>query len=134
MERIREELQNSHYFAKLRKLRLLGFDCIKGLLPPISQKFIDLLNAKIKVKRCAIGKVLEKRLFRGNGFQSVSCLSHKLQGILQAQEDGDYEMIEKIYLAYIPLWSTTSFPPYSYSLFQRRTVRYSRKSRWRLLG
>ena len=110
VERTREELQNDHYFAKLRKLRLLGFDCIKGLLLPISQKSIDLLNAKIKVKRCVIGKVLEKRLFRGNGFQSVSCLSHKLRGILQAQEAGDYDMIEKIYLAYIPAVVDYIFP------------------------
>lgn len=102
IDRIRGELQNNHYFSKLRKFRVLGFDCIKGLLPPISQKSIALSTGKLKVKSCVIGKILEKRVFRGNGFLSVSCLSHKLQGILQAQEAGDLEMTEKIYLAYIP--------------------------------
>jgi len=64
----------------------------------------------MKVKHCALGKLLEKRLIRAKGFFSVSFLSHKLQGILQAEAAGDLEMVEKIYQAYLPATIDYLFP------------------------
>ena len=74
-----ENLHRNTSIAKLRKLQLLGLDCIRVFPPTISPACVKLWSASMKVKHCALGKLLEKRLIRAKGFPSVSFLSHKLQ-------------------------------------------------------
>ena len=110
VESLSEELSKSNYFSRSRKLQLLGLDCIRGFPSDSSHAHVELWSASMKVKHCALGKLLEKRLIRAKGFPSVSFLSHKLQGILQAEAAGDLEMVEKICQAYLPATIDYLFP------------------------
>lgn len=107
---LREQLMDINYLSRVGRLQLTGLDYIRSFPTPVPRKDSFLWNAKMKVKRCAIGKILEKRQMRASGFQDVASLSHKLKGLILAEEQGDFEMAEKIRRGYLPTSADRIFP------------------------
>ena len=97
-------------YSRLRRLELAGLDYIRSFLTPLVSKKASLWSAEMKVKHCAIGKLLEKRQIRANGFQDVASLSHKLKGLILAEKQGDFEMAEKIRRGYLPIAADRILP------------------------
>ena len=107
---LRAQLMDVNYLSTVKRLQLRGLDYIRSFLTPVSHKDSLLWHAKMKVKRCAIGKILEKRQIRANGFRDVASLSHKLKGLILAEKQGDFEMAEKIRRGYLPTSADLIFP------------------------
>lgn len=107
-----ERISQQHQSNTSRKLQLLCLDCVRGFPPSVSPAHCNLWRTKMKVKRCALGKVLEKRLIRAKGFSSVAFLSQRLQGIIQAEAESDLEMVEKINSSDFPIVVEHIFPAF----------------------
>lgn len=105
-----EQLMDVNYLSRVKRLQLTGLDYIRSFPTPVPRKDSFLWHAKMKVKRCAIGKILEKRKIRANGFQDVASLSHKLKGLILAEKQGDFDMAEKIRRGYLPTSADLIFP------------------------
>ena len=88
-------LANCH-FAHFRRIQLVALDYEKPVISDLRKH--SLWTAKMKVRRCAIGKMLEKRHLRSKGFPDIPNLSRKLRAILEAELHEDFDLAEKIRL------------------------------------
>jgi hypothetical protein len=50
----------------------------------------------MKIKRCVVGKMLEKRNIKQRGFPNMLSLSYKLKALLEAEEKQDIDLVVKI--------------------------------------
>ena len=103
-------LTNNTAFTRVQRLQLTGLDYVCGFPASSPAENCNLWNAKMKVRRCAIGKLLEKRLIRATGFQDIASLSRKLKGLILAESQGNLEMAEKIRRGFLPVSADSIFP------------------------
>lgn len=62
----------------------------------ISDSQLTFWNAAMKVKRCIISKIMEKRTLRAKGFSDLSSMSKKLKALQAAEESKDQALVEKL--------------------------------------
>lgn len=103
-------LTDTNKLTRVQRLQLTGLDYICNFPASQHQSFFPLWKAKMKVRRCVIGKLLEKRQIRATGFQGIASLSRKLKGLLIAEAKGDLVMAEKIRRGFLPASADLIFP------------------------
>jgi len=103
-------LTDVNQLTRVQRLQLTGLDYICNFPASPQEELFHLWKAKMKVRRCVIGKLLEKRHIRSTGFQGIASLSHKLKGLILAEAQGDLVMAEKIRRGFLPVSADLIFP------------------------
>ena len=80
-------------FSQLKRAQYSCLDYQKRVLAKRNKTF---WNSAMKVKRCIISKLMEKRAFRAKGFRDIWTMSNKLKALQEAEESNDVFLVEKL--------------------------------------
>lgn len=105
VRKYREVMQMDHWLMRVRRIQQSALDYEKCFGIGESDAYARRLKVFMKVKRCAMGKMLEKRNIKARGFPNMLSLSHKLKALIEAEQSQDTDMIEKLRLEAFPIAS-----------------------------
>lgn len=92
----REERQLDHWLIRVKRIQQSALDYEKRFEGKEAERHMKRWKTHMKIKRCAVGKMLEKRNIKQRGFPNMLSLSYKLKALLEAEEKQDIDLVEKI--------------------------------------
>jgi len=110
IQNYRAERQLDHWLVRVRRIQQSALDYEKRFEGPNAKVLVKKWKIRMKVKRCAIWKMLEKRTIKECGFSNMLSLTPKLNALLAAEENQDFDMIAKIHLETFPIASNFLAP------------------------
>ena len=102
VEVYRQQLERSLGEWPFRRIQLVALDYEKCFPHGTRRPYVRFWNTRMKVKRCALGKLIEKRHLRHEGVSDIANLSRRLQAIMDAMAKKDLFLAEKLRRGFIP--------------------------------